>query len=110
MELNKETIKGYLESIILSILKNQDLYGYEIAKIIKTISKQSFEIKEGTLYVVLRRLESSGLVTAYWDDTESGGGRRRYHKITTKGLIYLKTKKEEWLFFKNILDIFFQEV
>lgn len=110
MEINKEMLKGYLESIILTLLKDEDLYGYDIAKKIRTISNEKFEIKEGTLYVVLKRLESNGLVTTYWGDYESGGGRRRYNKITEKGRVYLKEKKEEWVFFKNILDIFFEEV
>ncbi|ERK31625.1 PadR family transcriptional regulator [Clostridium intestinale] len=104
MELNKEQIKGYIESIILSIIKDEDNYGYEILKSIKKISHNNFEIKEGTLYVVLKRLELQGLITSYWNDNGSGGGRRRYHKITEKGLEYLSIKKQEWIFFKEILD------
>lgn len=110
MEINKEMIKGYIESIILSILKDEDLYGYEIAKRIRLISEDTFEIKEGTMYVVLKRLENNGLVSSYWDDTETGGGRRRYHKITEEGKCYLKDKKEEWKFFKTVLDNFFKEI
>lgn len=110
MEINKEMIKGYIESIILSILKDEDLYGYEIAKRIRLISEDTFEIKEGTMYVVLKRLENNRLVSSYWGDTESGGGRRRYHKITEDGKSYLKDKKEEWKFFKTVLDNFFKEV
>ena len=110
LEINKEMIKGYIESIILSLLLVEDLYGYEISKRIRTISNNNFEIKEGTMYVVLKRLESSELVTTYWDDSESGGGRRRFHKITEKGKDYLQSKKEEWIFFRNIVDTFFKEV
>ncbi|MDR3602817.1 MAG: helix-turn-helix transcriptional regulator [Desulfosporosinus sp.] len=54
MDIDKEAIKGYVESILLSLLKNEDLYGYEIAKRVRNISKDTFEIKEGTLYVVLK--------------------------------------------------------
>ena len=103
-------IKGYIESIILSLLIVEDLYGYEIAKRIRAISMNNFEIKEGTMYVVLKRLETNGLVTTYWDDSESGGGRRRFHKITEKGITYLQSKKEEWVFFRNIVDTFFKGV
>lgn len=110
MEIDKEMIKGYIESIILCLLKGEDLYGYEISKRIKSISKENFEIKEGTLYVVLKRLEKNNLIYPYWDDTESGGGRRRYYKITDKGINYLNTKKREWTFFKSIVDMFFREV
>ena len=109
MEIDKEMIKGYIESIILSQLNREDLYGYEISKCIRNISDNTFEIKEGTLYVVLKRLENSKLITPYWDDTESGGGRRRYYKITVEGKEYLVKRKEEWNFFKAIIDIFFEE-
>ncbi|MFL0267967.1 PadR family transcriptional regulator [Candidatus Clostridium radicumherbarum] len=110
MEIDKEMIKGYIESIILSVLVNEDLYGYEISKRIKNISENTFEIKEGTMYVVLKRLETNELISPYWDDTESGGGRRRYYKITEKGVNYLNNKKSEWTFFKNIIDTFYKGV
>ena len=110
MDLDKEMIKGYIESILLSLLQNEDLYGYEISKRIKAISENTFELKEGTLYVVLKRLENKQFVTPYWNDGESGGGRRRYYKITDEGKEYLDKKKVEWTFFKTILDTFFKEV
>ncbi|WP_411682585.1 PadR family transcriptional regulator [Clostridium thailandense] len=106
MEVNKEMIKGYIESIILSLLQDEDLYGYDIAKKIRNTSEETFEIKEGTMYVVLKRLESKGLVESYWDDTISGGGRRRYHHITDKGKQYLVNSQKEWDFFKGIIDKF----
>lgn len=108
MEINKEMVKGYLESIILSLLKKEELYGYDLSKKIRAISKETFEIKEGTLYVVLKRLENNKFIQSYWDDTESGGGRRRYHRITKEGLKYLEDKEKEWEFFKNIMNIFFE--
>ncbi|RXI49393.1 PadR family transcriptional regulator [Clostridium tetani] len=110
MNINKEMIRGYLESIILCLLKNEDLYGYEISRKVRSISENTFEIKEGTLYVVLKRMDRDGLISPYWDDTETGGGRRRYYKITKEGIYYLNTKKEEWEFFKKIIDTFFNGV
>ena len=107
MDIDKEMLKGYIESILLSLLIKEDLYGYELSKRIKTISNDTFELKEGTLYVVLKRLENNNLVSPYWDDGQSGGGRRRYYKITTEGLNYLTKRKEEWAFFKKIIDAFF---
>jgi PadR family transcriptional regulator PadR len=109
MEINKEMIKGYIESIILSLLVGEDLYGYNIAKKIRNISQETFEIKEGTMYVVLKRLETNGLVESYWDDSVSGGGRRRYHHITDKGRKYLEYSQKEWQFFKSIVDEFLGE-
>ncbi|MGY0371991.1 PadR family transcriptional regulator [Clostridium sp. JNZ J1-5] len=110
MEIDKEMVKGYIESIILCILVNENLYGYEISKRIRKVSEDTFQIKEGTLYVVLKRLENNKLISPYWDDTETGGGRRRYYKITEQGINYLNNKKSEWIFFKNIIDTFYKEV
>ena len=109
MEISKEMIKGYIESIILSLLAEEDLYGYDIAKRVRNTSRDTFEIKEGTMYVVLKRLENNGLVESYWDDSLSGGGRRRYHHISDKGEIYLKNSRKEWQFFKSIIDNFLGE-
>lgn len=110
MEIGKEMLKGYIESIILTQLNEEDLYGYEISKRIRNISDNTFEIKEGTLYLVLKRLEKNKLITPYWGDTESGGGRRRYYEITDEGKKYLVKRKEEWNFFKEVINIFFGEV
>jgi PadR family transcriptional regulator, regulatory protein PadR len=109
LEINKEMIKGYIESIILSLLLDEDLYGYDISKKIRSSSEETFEIKEGTMYVVLKRLENGGLIESYWDDSVSGGGRRRYHHITDEGKRYLEKTKGEWQFFKTIVDRFLGE-
>lgn len=101
-------LKGYLESIILSLLTEEDLYGYDIAKKIRSLSQETFEIKEGTMYVILKRLENNGLVESYWDDSLSGGGRRRYHHITEEGTRYLENSRKEWQFFKSIVDSFLE--
>lgn len=110
MEINKETLKGYLESIVLITILKEDLYGYDIVKKIQSFSNNTFEIKEGTVYVILTRLKNNGLITSYWGDDESNGGRRKYNRITKEGVEYLKNKKEEWLYFNNILEVFFKEV
>ncbi len=57
MQFDKEILKGYIDTIVLSVLQNDDIYGYEIAKRIKEKSKEEFEMKEATLYVSLKRLE-----------------------------------------------------
>ncbi|MWC30761.1 PadR family transcriptional regulator [Paenibacillus sp. MMS18-CY102] len=111
MDLNKEMIKGNIESVILSQLKEEDLYGYEICKRIRDISEHTFEIKEGTLYIVLKRLEKNGMVQSYWNEaTDSGGGRRRYYRINEEGNRYLAERKQQWDFLKNMMDLFYKGV
>ena len=95
MEIDKEMIKGYIESIILSLLITEDLYGYEIAKRLKEKSKDLYSMGEGTMYPALQRLEKNGFIKAYWVDLESGS-RRKYYTITEEGKKELIQKLEQW--------------
>lgn len=107
MEFDKEVLKGYIDSIILSVLYDEDMYGYSVAKKIKEKSKDDFEIKEATLYVSLKRLEKKGYLRGYWNDTEgTSGGRRRYYSITKEGKEFFIRGIEEWDALKRILDNF----
>lgn len=106
MEFEKEILKGYIDIIILSVLKNNEMYGYEIGKTIKQATKH-FEMKEATLYVSLKRLEKKNYLEGYWNDDENtGGGRRRYYRITQIGLDFFNEKVEEWLVLKELLNYF----
>lgn len=106
MEVDKEILKGYIDTILMSLLKDSDMYGYELAKKVRDISEETFELKEGTLYLSLKRLEKNGYVNSYWNDSETGGGRRKYYKITEDGLVYIKKKNKEWVFMKALIDKF----
>ncbi|MGE6684486.1 PadR family transcriptional regulator, partial [Paenisporosarcina sp. NPDC076907] len=55
MEVNKEVLKGHIDTIILSLLLKREMYGYEIAKYVREKSDSQFELKEGTLYLSLKR-------------------------------------------------------
>ena len=59
MEINKEVLKGHIDTLILSLLHDRDMYGYEIAKFVREKSNEQFELKEGTLYLSLKRLEKT---------------------------------------------------
>lgn len=62
---------------------------------------------EGTLYVVLKRLEKNNFVISYWDDGNKSGARRRYYKITDSGKKYFYIKQKEWMLLKELLDKFY---
>lgn len=109
MEINKEILKGHIDTIILSMIYRSDMYGYELSKSVKEESKNCFEIKEGTLYLALKRLEKNRYAESYWDESFDGG-RRKYYRITDEGKYFLERKKNEWLFFKKIIDHFLKGV
>ena len=73
-----------LEMLFLKILSIRDCYGYEIAKTVKVKCNNMFELKEGTMYLALKRMESKGFIESYWSQEESAGGRRKYYKMERK--------------------------
>ena len=106
LEIDKEMLKGYIDTILISLLNDCTMYGYELAKTVREISEETFELKEGTLYLSLKRLEKNGYVKSFWSDSESGGGRRKYYNITDDGREYLKRKSIEWIFMRELINKF----
>lgn len=95
MKINKDLMKGSTSILILSLLDREDMYGYQIAHELKTLSNHVFELKEGTLYPMLHGLENERAVESYWLDADNGK-RRKYYKITEAGKTILENKKSEW--------------
>ncbi len=87
-----------IECIILSVVKVKDSYGYEISQTVKKVA----EIKESTLYPILKRLEKSGFLTTYTE--EHSGRKRKYYKITESGKTQLDFLKEQWTSYRDELD------
>lgn len=103
MKINKELLKGSTATLILSLLDSKPMYGYEIIKEIDKKSNGIFNFKEGTLYPILHSLEADEIIEAYWSEGE-GARKRKYYKITDKGKLYIKEKKEEWATFRTAVD------
>ena len=109
MELSKEVLKGHIDTLIVSILNEKDCYGYEIAKTVKAKCNNMFELKEGTMYLALKRMESKGFIESYWSQEEGAGGRRKYYKMTDLGRETYQLKKQEWFFIKEVMKSFLGE-
>jgi len=101
--ISKDIIRGHTTTIVLNILNQGDSYGYEIAKMVKELSHEAYELNEATLYTVFRRLEKNGDISSYWGD-ESQGGRRKYYQITTQGKTTLAENIKAWDFAKGVID------
>jgi PadR family transcriptional regulator, regulatory protein PadR len=108
LEINKEVLKGHIDTIILSLLHQRDMYGYELAKIVREKTDNQFDLKEGTLYLSLKRLENNKWIESYWGDEQGSGGRRKYYKLTLLGEKGFKQKCAEWQFVKKIIDSFLE--
>jgi PadR family transcriptional regulator PadR len=84
-DFKKQLNKGIFELAILNFLTTQDHYGYSLIQEIKGKSKETIDIKDGTLYPILYRLEDQGYIQSYWQEADGRGKPRKYYKITTKG-------------------------
>jgi PadR family transcriptional regulator PadR len=98
MKISKELLKGSTALMVLRVIAEEDMYGYRIIREIATRSKDTFKLNEGTLYPILHALEADKLVTAQEREAESGR-KRKYYRITKKGLKALEERKEEWELF-----------
>ena len=102
MKISKELIKGSTALLVLSVLREGDLYGYRIIKELEDRSEKVFELKEGTLYPILHALEQENCLEAYWQEFD--GRKRKYYHITKKGLKKLAEKQSEWKLYSGSVD------
>jgi len=84
--------------LILDVLVESPNYGYQIAQTVLQRSDGYFELKEGSLYPALHRLERQKLLSSYWIEPEDGR-RRKYYKVTANGIRAHQEKKKEWMQF-----------
>ncbi|MBR0140050.1 MAG: helix-turn-helix transcriptional regulator [Firmicutes bacterium] len=104
MKIDKSLLSGSTKMLVLSLLKDRDKYGYEMISQLSLLSKNVFDMKEGTLYPVLHSLESEGCVRSYDQKTESGRSRRYYH-LTDKGARQLAEQTEQWEAFSGAVNM-----
>ncbi|WP_156291875.1 PadR family transcriptional regulator [Oceanobacillus salinisoli] len=97
-----ELLKGSTSIILLSLLLEKEMYGYEITEKVHQVSEGYLSYKEGTLYPALKRLELAGFVESYWQKS-SDGPRRKYYRITTAGKKSLSDQKQEWGLFQKVM-------
>ncbi len=94
MAVDKSLISGSTTLLILSLLEEKDMYGYEMIDTLKGKSNNVFELKAGTLYPLLHSMEEKGWLIVY--EQEAGGKMRKYYQLTKEGKKQYKVKKEEW--------------
>jgi DNA-binding PadR family transcriptional regulator len=105
----KELLKSSIDSLLLCVIEQQPIYGYEIIRELKRRSQGYFEFKEGTLYPALHRLENAGLVAGKWELLTNGRQRRYYH-ITAQGRARLEDERNRWLDFLKAMNLIIQPV
>lgn len=100
--MDPQNLWGAVEMLILEVVSHGPSYGYEIAQTVGARSNGFFELKEGSLYPALHRLEEQKLLSSYWEPIE--GRRRKYYRITASGRKQLETRKAAWRAFSQGIE------
>ncbi|WP_437205649.1 PadR family transcriptional regulator [Planctomicrobium sp. SH664] len=100
--MDTKLLAGTIEMLMLEVVSQGPSYGYEIVQTVLNRSGGHFELKEGSLYPALHRLERQKTLESYW--TEIDGRRRKYYRITAAGRKALQAKRTEWQAFSGAVD------
>jgi DNA-binding PadR family transcriptional regulator len=92
--IDKTLLSGSMGTMLLKLLSEKDMYGYEMIDTLRSRSQNVFELKAGTLYPLLHSFEEKNYLTSY--EHEVAGKVRKYYSITDQGRKYLKSKLDEW--------------
>ncbi len=103
MNFDKGLIGGSSALLVLSLLAEKDYYGYEIIRTLEERSDETFQYNEGTLYPILHKMESKGLVVSYKEKMENGR-ERKYYQITKAGLGQLEAEVQQWEVFSTSVN------
>lgn len=94
MAIDRSLVSGSTTMLLLKLLSEKDMYGYEMIETLRERSQNVFELKAGTLYPLLHGMKEKKYLTVY--EKEVSGKVRKYYSITKCGRKILNEKQEEW--------------
>lgn len=100
--MRKDLLQGTLDLLILKALSTGKMHGWDITKRIQFVSNERLNLKQGSLYPALHRLEHRNWIAAEWGVSEAGRSAKFYH-LTPKGEAQLVAEKEHWLSFAEAM-------
>ncbi len=103
MAVSRNPISGNTSMLLLKLLSEKDMYGYEMIHSLAERSNNIFELKVGSLYPLLHSLVQSGYLKGY--DREVSGKLRKYYQITANGQKNLERMAEEWKTYTNTVNV-----
>lgn len=101
--------KGVLEMLALELICRQPSYGYKLITQLKQMSQERFQLKEGTLYPILYRLEDEGLIAASWSQREGRTASKKIYTATDAGRLEARRRQQIWQDFSQTVTAFYQE-
>lgn len=107
MSEKHDLTKSNIDSLLLSLIKEKPMYGYQIIRELESRSQGYFRFKEGTLYPALHRLEKLNLIESKWRTLPSGQ-QRKYYYLTGHGDLLLVQKMDGWKEFLRAMSLIIQ--
>lgn len=103
MAMDKSLITRNTALLVMKLLEQQDMYGYQMIEELALRSDDTFKLKAGTLYPLLHDLEKQGAISVY-EKTAQGGRVRKYYSLTQQGRRMLAHKEQEWNLFSAAMN------
>lgn len=107
LPMRSETLKGHLDALLLSVLEDGPRHGYAIIEAVRAGSGGAFDLRTGTIYPALHRLERAGYIASRWHVI--GGRRRREYDLTPSGRRALGDERAVWAQFSTAVSALLQE-
>lgn len=106
MAFNRDLLRGSLDLMVLSDLADCNRYGYQVLTSLRARSGGRVDLKAGTLYPILYKLEEEGAVRSWWDDTS--GRDRKWYALTERGRERLRADAKQWLDYSTCVHTMIQ--
>jgi PadR family transcriptional regulator len=94
-EAQIELLKGTLDMLVLKVVALGPSHGYAVAQRLQQISRNFFQVHQGSLYPALHRLEDRGLLHAEWKESETGR-EAKFYTLTKKGRRQMELEARDW--------------
>ena len=95
MEKKSELLQGTLHLLVLQALSVEPLHGLGVSNRIGQITNGTFDVKPGSLFPALHRMEEAGWLKSYWGESENNR-RAKFYSLTRSGRRRLQTEKKDW--------------
>lgn len=103
MNGDKNALAGSAAMLVMALLRESDMYGYQMIEELRRRSDHTFDLKAGTLYPLLHGLEEKGWITSYQEGIDTARPRKYYH-LTTSGKVQLEEKQAHWRSYSRAVD------
>ncbi|GAA3875962.1 PadR family transcriptional regulator [Streptomyces sedi] len=99
--MKADAVRGHLDGLLLAVLEEGPLHGYAIITAVQRRSGGALDLRTGTIYPALNRLERQGLLASDWEST--GERRRRSYRLTDSGRAGLAERRADWRAFTSAI-------